>query len=234
MNKSYTHFEFKGRFVIGYDAFNHAASLGLDLLWRARTARLIRQRLQSKGRPVILDLACGTGDMIFAVEKALPAALTVGTDPSADMLQLGLKKKTARSSPGQLFRAVSHLPFRDQTFNAITCAFGARNFVHLREDLQELWRLLRPDGAIYVLDFYVPKNRFVRGLLLFYNFLIFPFLGFLLTGRVGPYRYLYKSIFRFRTASDFMGLARQVGYCRVEKKGFFFGLAHVIIAQKTI
>jgi demethylmenaquinone methyltransferase/2-methoxy-6-polyprenyl-1,4-benzoquinol methylase len=230
--RQYTYFEFGGRFVKGYDAFNHAASLGLDLMWRASTARLMRKRLRQTKGPFILDLACGTGDMIFAVQKAIPQALTVGTDPSADMLRLGQEKKVARSSPGQLVRAVSRLPFRDETFHAVTCAFGARNFVHLQDDLKELYRLLKPGGTIYILDFYVPENRFARGLLLVYNFLVFPFLGFLLTGRIGPYRYLYKSIFRFRTARDFMSLALQTGYGGVEKRRFFFGLTHVIQAHK--
>lgn len=227
--KSYTRFKFEGQFVRGYDAFNHAASLGLDFYWRRRTSVRLKQELAARSHPLcILDLACGTGDMARSVAQVNPQSHVVGCDPSMSMLSRGRVKLVSWRERICLVRSVAHLPFRDATFAAITCAFGMRNFTHLADDLGECQRLLQPGGRLYVLDFYKPGNKFSAFLLKSYNVLVFPFLGFLLTGKIAPYRYLYESIFAFKSVPDFAQMLQDAGFTEVYAKRFFFGLVHLL------
>ncbi|MBN1996304.1 ubiquinone/menaquinone biosynthesis methyltransferase [candidate division KSB1 bacterium] len=225
----YSHFIFDGAVVKAYDAFNHWASLGLDLLWRRRTARILADQY-SNGPVNVLDLACGSGDMAIAMKRTNPAYFVVGSDPSAEMLHI-FKLKADKDM--NTVRAVTFLPFRAGTFSAITCAFGFRNFVHLRQNLILLAFLLKSGGRIYALDFYQPGNLFTRILLTVYQRTVFPVLGFILSGQLSSYRYLYKSIHKFLTPGQFMRLLQETGFTCVEKYSMFFGLVHLIIAEKV-
>jgi demethylmenaquinone methyltransferase/2-methoxy-6-polyprenyl-1,4-benzoquinol methylase len=228
----YTRFTFEGPFIKGYDAFNHIATFGLDLRWRCKTAESVRRDLHGSAVPgAILDLACGTGDMARAV--ALTAGRpVVGSDPSPTMLTLGNAKLAPLNGRISLVRAVARLPFPDRTFSAITCAFGVRNFVNLAADLRESYRLLQPGGWINVLEFFVPQNFLIKTVLKTYNALFFPFLGFLLTGRVRPYRYLFNSIFSFKTVPEFTRLLTETGFAQVRVRSFFFGMVHLVSGRK--
>jgi demethylmenaquinone methyltransferase/2-methoxy-6-polyprenyl-1,4-benzoquinol methylase len=231
--KTYTRFKFEGQFVKGYDAFNHAASFGLDLYWRWKTSRLLKRDLAALPQPLrILDLACGTGDMARSVAKVNRDSRVIGTDPSMSMISRGREKLESMLGQITLLRAVSDLPFRNQTFSGITCAFGMRNFAHLADDLLEAHRLLQSGGRIYVLDFFTPGNKFSETLLKLYNYLVFPFLGFLLTGKIGPYRYLFSSIFAFKSAPDFSIMLAQAGFVDIYVKRFFFGLVHLVSGRR--
>lgn len=225
----YTRFKFEGEFIKGYDAFNHLATLGLDLWWRRATARTMGRDLPAGGRnSAVLDLACGTGDMSLAVARVLPQAQVVGSDPSATMLAHGRKKVAPWAPRVAAVRAVTRLPFADGSFAAITVAFGVRNFVQLAADMQEALRLLRQGGRLYVLEFFVPRNGLIAAVLRIYNALVFPFLGFLLTGRVAPYRYLFNSIFTFKSVPDFAALLQETGFADIRVRPFFFGMVHLV------
>jgi len=181
---------------------------------------------------VVLDLACGTGDMAAAVARAAAGVRVVGTDPSAEMLHYGRDKFAASEGRIAVVQAVSLLPFPDGAFSAITCAFGVRNFVALNDDLQESLRLLQPGGRLNVLEFFVPGNLLIKAVLKVYNALIFPFLGFLLTGHVGPYRYLFNSIFTFKSVPDFCALLERTGFRDIRIRRFFFGMVHLVSGGK--
>ncbi len=209
------------------------ASFGLDFYWRWRTSRRLKRDLASLAQPLrILDLACGTGDMARSAARVNAGSRIIGTDPSMSMLGRGRVKLAPFEDRIRLVRAVSLLPFRDQTFSAITCAFGMRNFTHLADDLQESLRLLKPGGRVYVLDFFKPGNKFSAFLLKLYNVLVFPFLGFLLTGKIGPYRYLFSSIFTFKSIPDFTEMLLQAGFSEIYVKRFFFGLVHLVSGRR--
>ncbi|HNW59515.1 MAG TPA: ubiquinone/menaquinone biosynthesis methyltransferase [bacterium] len=228
----YSRFKFEGPFIKGYDAFNHVATFGLDLFWRRKTAAVVTQQMHPAAAGWVLDLACGTGDMALAVARAAPGVQVIGSDPSATMYSEGRDKFIAWNGRIALVRAVARLPFPDASFAAITCAFGVRNFVHLDEDMQESLRLLKPGGWIHVLEFFVPEHFLIAALLKTYNALVFPFLGFLLTGRIGPYRYLFNSIFTFRKVPDFVALLQNTGFGKVQVRRFFFGMVHLVSANK--
>ncbi len=235
MMKRYSYFDFSGPFLKGYDRFNHVASAGLDYYWRYVTARRVSGLLKKKQWPGrILDLACGTGDMAAAVCRRANTAQVFGSDPSTDMLALGrVKKRKADWARVHMVRAVHQLPFADNSLDAVTCAFGVRNFTQLEDDVRECYRLLRPGGRIYLLDFYRPGNRFTQKLLNLYSATIAPGIGFLLTGLTRPYRYLIASMYAFKTADEMMGLCQKIGFRAVEVRPFFFHLVHVVIAEKA-
>lgn len=230
----YTHFHFRGNFVDGYDAVNHVASMGMDILWRQRTAyyvyrQVMRQKLE---QPQVLDLAAGTGDMAISVSRRLKNGRIIGCDPSIDMLKLGKKKNQRHSKEIHYVCAVGRLPFKDNQFDAVTCAFGMRNFVHLQRDLCEIKRMLKPGGGLYVLDFFNPTTKPIVYLLRFYDRFIFPWLGLLFTGYSRPYRYLVSSIFKFKSVTEFSDMLIKNGFQKINRKHFFLGLANLLIGSK--
>lgn len=233
--KPYTHFEFSGRFLKNYDRFNHLASMGLDRRWRRVTARRAAAFYRQRGwNAPVLDLACGTGDMAAAIHQVLQAVV-IGSDPSAEMLDLAATKKNRRGwSRFHPVRAVSRLPLADASVGAITCAFGVRNFVHLQQDMDECRRVLQPGGRIYLLDFYKPQNRFSHGLLQVYKKIIAPAVGALITGQAKPYRYLMESMYAFRSPQAMMEVLTAGGLQAVDIHPFFFGLVHLVVAEKKI
>ncbi len=231
--KAYTHFEFSGRFLKNYDRFNHLASMGLDRRWRRVTAHRVAAYCQQRGwNAPVLDLACGTGDMAAAILK-VRQALVIGSDPSAEMLALAAdKKKRCDWSRFHPVRAVNRLPLADASVGAVTCAFGVRNFVRLQQDMDECRRVLQPGGRIYLLDFYKPQNRFSHGLLQVYKKIIAPAVGALITGQAKPYRYLMESMYAFRTPQAMMEVLTASGLQAVDIHPFFFGLVHLVVAEK--
>ncbi|HOT96024.1 MAG TPA: ubiquinone/menaquinone biosynthesis methyltransferase [bacterium] len=228
----YTRFKFEGPFIRGYDAFNHIATVGLDLRWRRKSATVVVREMRGSAATLVLDLACGTGDMARAIAQVAPGARVIGSDPSQTMLFEGRDKLSDWNGRIAMVRAVGRLPFRDASFAAITCAFGVRNFIHLEEEMREALRLLQPGGWIHVLEFFLPGNWLTRAVLKSYNALVFPFLGFILTGRIRPYRYLFNSIFTFRSVPDFTELLQRTGYGQVRVRRFFFGMVHLVSANK--
>jgi len=232
--KRYTYFDFSGPFLKHYDHFNHMASAGFDYYWRHSTAAKAADLYhQHRWSLPVLDLACGTGDMAAAIHRQIDSIVVIGSDPSADMLALAKEKKHRLDWRRFLpMRAVNQLPFRDASVGAITCAFGVRNFVHLAEDIQECRRVLRSGGRIYLLDFYKPQNRFSHSLLYIYKKFAAPLIGVALTGHAQPYRYLIASMYAFRTPEEMMTLLIKTGLRAVEIHAFFFGLVHLVIAEK--
>lgn len=135
-----------------YDLLNHLLSMNIDRRWRARVVKMIlRQSPES-----VLDVATGTGDLAIAVGRALPAAALTGVDLSPRMLRIGQEKVAARF-PGREFPMLEgdaeRLPFADASFGAVTCGFGVRNFENLPRGLAEMYRVLRPGGRVYILEF---------------------------------------------------------------------------------
>lgn len=232
MADSHSLFSFNGRVARQYDRFNHWASLGLDLLWRDRTARLIQK--DSRGNSgTILDLACGTGDMAIAVSRRNPDAIVIGIDPSEDMLRLCRGKINGSFfSKIQIVNGAGKLPFKDDGFDAVTCAFGIRNFIRLAEGIQEIRRTLRPGGRLYLLEFFSPPNIRSRVMLALLRRTIFPVLGWILIGGGAPYRYLAKSIENFITIEAMEYMLESKGWEGLYSRSFSGGLAQLLVAEK--
>lgn len=180
-----------------YDRMNHGMSLGIDRLWRWR---FVRSLSGLSAGPVIpgarvLDLACGTGDLTRALSRK--GFSVTGLDISAEMMEVG-KRKCADLTPRPAFvlGSAEQIPFPDATFDAVTIAFGLRNFDHRAQCLAEIRRVLKPGGRLAVLEFAVPRNRLWRALYLFYFKHAMRLVG-RLVGSGAAYGYLVDSVLAF-------------------------------------
>ena len=199
-----------------YDALNHVLSFNRDRRWRDRAARLVNG---AHGR--VLDLATGTGD--FAGALARPGRTVVGTDFCLDMLA-GARRKGfgTRLSAGDALA----LPFADGAFDAVTIAFGVRNFVDLRAGLAEMKRVLRPGGLAVVLEFSQPSGPAGRAYRI-YSDRILPVIGGLLSGSPQAYRYLNRSTREWPDPEDFSAILRRAGFENVSSTPMTFGVVAV-------
>ena len=159
-----------------YDALNHLLSLNIDKVWRRKTAKAV-----AKSQPkTILDLATGTADLAIAVAKRNPQAHILGMDISEKMLDIGKEKVKQRNLENQIELCLGDaaaLPFEDNSFDAVTVAFGVRNFEDLDKGLSEISRVLKPGGQAVILEFSMPERFPVKQLYRFYFKRLLPFIG---------------------------------------------------------
>ena len=211
------------RIAFRYDFLNRFLTAGVDVWWRKK---LISQ-LKDAQPQNILDVATGTGDVALLTYKLLKPKQITGIDISEGMLQLGREKikKAGLQNIVQLMNADSeNLPFEDATFDAITVAFGVRNFEHLERGLTEMLRVLKPGGRLAVLEFSQPKNKLFRTLCNFYNNIIVPGAGRLFAKNKEAYNYLNHSAKAFPEREKFVSILASVGYQKVFYKQLSLGI----------
>ena len=196
-----------GRVARRYDLANHLLSFNMDRWWRARTVSRVRETLRRPGARV-LDLCCGTGDLLIALESAAGRPL-YGSDFCHPML-----RGAARKSPESLlFEADAlALPLPDASLDLITIAFGFRNLANYEAGLRELRRVLRPDGMLAILEFSQPLNPAFAALYNFYAGRILPVIGGALTGARDAYTYLPASVRKFPSATQLRQDMRAAGF----------------------
>jgi demethylmenaquinone methyltransferase/2-methoxy-6-polyprenyl-1,4-benzoquinol methylase len=199
-----------GRIAGRYDLLNHVLSFNLDRRWRATTVDRVADVLARPGARV-LDLCCGTGDVLLALERR-GQATTLGSDFCHPML-LQAQKKVA--SP--LFEADAlALPVADNSFDLITIAFGFRNLANYSRGLQELLRALKPGGTVAILEFSQPTNRAFASLYGFFSRRVLPWVGGIVSGSREAYSYLPESIQKFPGAEQLASQMRAAGFEQVE------------------
>ncbi|MDR2414512.1 MAG: bifunctional demethylmenaquinone methyltransferase/2-methoxy-6-polyprenyl-1,4-benzoquinol methylase UbiE [Odoribacteraceae bacterium] len=209
-----------------YDLLNHLLSCGVDRRWRARAVRLLGD---APGR--VLDIACGTGDLSLA--SARRGARVVGVDISENMLEIARAKLLDRGLSDRVtFQCgdAESLAFPDASFDAVTIAFGARNFEHLDRALREILRVLRPGGRLIILEFSTPTAPFVAGLYRFYFTRVLPFLGGLLSGDRAAYAYLPSSVLAFPSGARFLSILDSSGFTSASARPLTFGIATLYTA----
>lgn len=227
-----------------YDRMNRLMTLGMDRCWRRRA---VRELSTFNYRFSTLDVACGTGDMVVDLVKQ--GCSVTGVDISEEMLEIA-KQKTALASTSpnlgkvdarradggvclQLANA-EHLPFEDNTFDAVTCAFGVRNFVHLEQGLSEMLRVLKPRGKMVILELATPDSPLVRPFYNLYTKHIIPWLGSLIAGNRDAYTYLPDSIERFPKGDAFLQIIQHssfnIQYSRQRK--LTFGVCRMYVINK--
>lgn len=204
-----------------YDRMNHLMTAGLDRCWRKRAV----QGLHGK----VLDVACGTGDM--AVELLRQGCSVTGVDLSKEMLAIAKRK-----APQAEYRLadVERLPFGDASFDAVTCAFGVRNFVHLEQGLHEMLRVLKPGGRMVILELATPDSSLIRPFYNLYTRRIIPWLGQRLAGSREAYTYLPRSIERFPKGDAFLQLIQNSGF-RIQEscqRKLTFGVCRMYVINK--
>jgi len=216
-----------------YDLLNHLLSMGLDRWWWARTARSFRGVLE-RPEAVVLDLCCGTGDMTMALMKHRPVgvgeAAVLAVDFSREMLARGREKFAGRNIVAIEADAL-HLPMEDNSLDLVTSAFGFRNLANYEEGLAELYRVLRPGGQIGILDANQPEGV-VGALYNLYFKRVLPWVGGILSGDAGAYRYLPASVERFPRPGRMLEMIRAAGFRDASWTGYTFGTAGLYRATK--
>ena len=213
-----------------YDFLNHFLSFGIDKLWRRRAIRLIKPF-----NPVqILDVATGTGDLAIAALKTGAHKIT-GIDISEEMLAFGRLKLERLGLNNQIILQKGdseQLEFADASFDAVTVAFGVRNFEHLERGLSEIFRVLKPGGAFCVLEFSKPRLFPFKQLYNFYSSLILPFFGNLISKDKSAYRYLPESVEEFPDGENFISFMSKAGFQGTKEYRQTFGVATIYLGVK--
>lgn len=207
-----------------YDLLNRLTSFGLDQRWRARLVESVAPALegpQAVGR--VLDLATGTGDVALALAKRYPQARVVGLDPSPGMLGCGREKFAGRVAVVQ--GDGQHLPLPDDVFDAITIAFGIRNYPNRALGVREMVRVTRPGGRVSILELSEPRGL-LGPLARIHVHHVVPAVGALLSG-AGAYGYLARSIADFPPAEVFSALLEAAGLVDVRATPLTFGAVHL-------
>lgn len=213
-----------------YDFLNHFLSLGIDIRWRKKAIKLLKE-IQPK---TILDIATGTGD--FAIESLkLNPEKVIGVDISEGMLSVGrekLKKRKLDDRITLLSGDSENLPFEDNMFDAIIVAFGVRNFENLEKGLAEMYRVLRPGGKVVVLEFSKPKSFPFKQLYNFYFKNILPTIGKSVSKDNAAYTYLPESVKSFPDGKDFTAILDKLGFNNSECKPLTLGVSSIYTGIK--
>jgi len=213
-----------------YDFLNHYLSLGIDRLWR----RGVVKELKPLKPAYILDVATGTGDLAIAIAKLKPTKI-IGIDISPLMLQAGRQKveKLGLSSIIELKDGDSEsIQFQTNTFDAVTVAFGVRNYENLMDGLKEMHRVLKPKGKLVVLEFSKPNNLFIKWLYFFYFTKILPKIGRLFSKDVRAYTYLPESVNSFPYGDQFLEKLKETGFSELKQRRLTFGISSIYSGVK--
>ena len=213
-----------------YDALNHILSLNIDKIWRKRTIR----KLKKSNPGTILDIATGTGDFAVAATKSGDVRVT-GIDISEGMLQVGRKKIQRKNLQEKIefIKADSeNLPFENDAFDAAIVGFGVRNFENLEKGLTEIYRVIKPGGIFYVLEFSKPLATPFKQIYMFYFMKILPFIGKLVSKDSRAYSYLPESVMEFPDGENFLSILDATGFSKTKCYRQTFGIASIYEAHK--
>ena len=217
-----------------YDFMNRAMTLGIDRWWRRVAVKRVKRHLAGQTCD-LLDVATGTGDFAIQLHRSLHPRQVKGIDLSQGMLDVARRKVAARGIEGITFEQGDclALPFADETFHAVTVAFGVRNFEHIDQGYREMLRVLRPGGMVCVLELSTPRNKLVRWFYDLYTLHIIPAIGRLKSGDASAYRYLPLSIAAVPQGEDMLDIMRQAGFTQCEVKRLTLGTCSVYTAVKA-
>ena len=214
-----------------YDGLNRMISFGIDVKWRKKVVAIV-----NNGNPeAILDIATGTGDLAINFAKNTNATSITGLDISEGMLNVG-KEKIAKEGLSNKIEMVvgdsEDLPFKDNTFDAISVAFGVRNFENLKVGLAEILRVLKPGGTFIVLETSLPTKSPYKQFYNFHSKTIMPLMGKLFSKEGSAYSYLSESASKFPYGEQFNNILKEIGFIDVENKPQTFGVATIYTATK--
>lgn len=213
-----------------YDGMNRIISFGIDIKWRKRLVAIIGENKPKN----ILDIATGTGDLAINLAET-GAEEIIGLDLSPGMLEVGRKKVAEKHMEDKIKMMVGdseNLPFNTNSFDAITVAFGVRNFEDLEKGLSEIYRVLKPNGTLAVLETSIPeKTPYKQGYKLYSKYIL-PALGRLLSKDRSAYAYLSESASVFPHGKQFNNILEKIGFIGIENRPQTFGAASIYTATK--
>ena len=213
-----------------YDGLNRVISFGIDVKWRKKVLKMIADTQPQ----TILDIATGTGDLAILM-TATSATEIIGADISAGMLEVGRKKIAERKLDSKIQMVLAdseNLPFDDNYFDAITVAFGVRNFENLEKGLAEILRVLKPGGIFVILETSVPTKLPYKQGYRFYSKFILPAIGKLFSKDKSAYAYLSESASVFPYGEALNNILRKIGFIEVRNLPQTFGVATIYSASK--
>ena len=213
-----------------YDFLNHFLSLGIDKLWRKRAIKTLKDIAPKH----IIDVATGTGDFAIKAHQMLGCNVT-GTDLSVGMLEVAKQKVADLGLAEKIDLAEAdseQLPFEDNTFDAVTVAFGVRNYENLDKGLAEMARVIKPGGRMVILEFSKPQTFPFKQIYMFYFKHILPHLGGFVSHDKKAYEYLPQSVLAFPDGEEFESHMKQVGIEPKERKSQTFGIATIYVGEK--
>lgn len=214
-----------------YDFLNRFLSAGIDVGWRKKAI----SELKSIKPKYVLDVATGTGDVAILTHKMLKPSKITGIDISEGMLEIGRKKvdKAGISDQVELLRGDSEtISFRDASFDAVTVAFGVRNFENLEKGMKEMLRVLRPGGKLVVLEFSKPKQVAFKGIYNLYMKIVAPGFGKLIAKNAEAYQYLNDSVQRFPEGRAFVEIMNEAGFKQTYSKALTMGICTIYCGSK--
>jgi demethylmenaquinone methyltransferase/2-methoxy-6-polyprenyl-1,4-benzoquinol methylase len=214
-----------------YDFLNHFMSLGIDIIWRKKAINELK-----KDKPqLILDVATGTGDFAFEALGILKPKKIIGVDISQGMLDIA-KQKISKRGLSDKFEVKlgdsEKLPFDANEFDAVTVAYGVRNFENLETGLSDIHRVLKPGGKAVVLEFSKPKVFPIKQLYKFYFNYVTPGIGKLFSKDARAYTYLPESVAAFPDGEAFTGLMQKAGFKNTKSRPLAFGICSIYIGIK--
>lgn len=214
-----------------YDFMNRAMTFGIDKIWRRKAVKM----LKSHNPKIILDVATGTGDLAIRLYNSLKPVDIIGVDLSKGMLNIASDKVAkARLSNHISFEEGDclKLKYEDGAFDAVTVAYGVRNFEHLEQGYVEMYRVLKSGGVLCVVELSTPTNRFIKPLYKFYSHTLIPQIGKLISKDSRAYSYLPESIAAVPQGDEMLQLMRKAGFTNCRFTPFTFGVCTVYIAIK--
>ncbi|MEG1563607.1 MAG: bifunctional demethylmenaquinone methyltransferase/2-methoxy-6-polyprenyl-1,4-benzoquinol methylase UbiE [Bacteroides sp.] len=214
-----------------YDRLNHTLSLGIDRVWRRKAIDWLRPFHPQH----ILDVATGTGDFAVLACRSLQPAQLMGTDFSEGIIMVGREKEKKEGLSGKISFAredCTSLSFADHTFDAVTVAFGIRNFEDLDRGLSEMCRVLRGGGHLVILELTTPDRFPMKQFFSIYSHAVIPLLGKLLSKDNQAYRYLPQTIQAFPQGEIMEGIIARAGFSQVQFRRLTFGICTLYTATK--
>ncbi len=214
-----------------YDLLNHTLSLGIDRSWRRKAIKWLRPF----GPKRMMDVATGTGDFAILACRMLEPDELIGTDISEGMMNVGrdkVKKEALADKISFAREDCTSLSFADNRFDAVTVAFGIRNFENLDKGLSEMCRVLVPGGHLVILELTTPDRFPMKQLFTIYSKVVIPVLGRLFSKDNSAYRYLPETIRAFPQGEVMKGVISRAGFSQVQFKRLTFGICTLYTATK--
>jgi demethylmenaquinone methyltransferase/2-methoxy-6-polyprenyl-1,4-benzoquinol methylase len=214
-----------------YDFLNHFLSANIDRRWRETCVREAEKRMRTAD-PRILDVGCGTADLSLAFSRLGPV---IGCDFCQPMLRVGAQK-LIRNGTGRSISLLGadalELPFPGDSFDIVVSAFVLRNLTDIDRGFREMYRVLRPEGIVGILDFGMPKSPLFAALYRWYFVSVLPKLGKLISGVDGPYGYLPASVQSFPPVEELRKRAENAGFNGLETRLLTGGIAVLVMGKK--
>lgn len=215
-----------------YDQLNHTLSFGIDRIWRKKGIAYLRPFAPKS----ILDIATGTGDLAISMQRKLNADRIIGADISEGMMDVGRQKVAEAGLSEHIsfeYQDCTALTYAEDSFDAVTAAFGVRNFEDIEQGIREMYRVLRPDGHVMILELSTPEHFPMKQLYSIYSKWVIPTIGRLFSKEQSAYSYLPASIKVVPQGKVMTDLLSRIGFSEVQARTLTFGICSLYTGTKN-